>query len=147
MNSNQMQKALLPLCIQMNTETENIPFVLDDASKAKWYRIVFDLKKQFGKKPDMNGILFLIGVRELGQMREFAKHEKMDLMHIATCKLLSYDGYYAFEHTDADGWPHYRMLKKPPYTDLLSQENRLRKMIVTYFEENGLLDLVQTETP
>ena len=142
-----LQKASLPLCYKMNTESDNSPYMLDDASKAKWYRIVFDLKKQFGKKPDMNGILFIIGVRELGQMREFAKHEKMDLMHIATCKLLSYEGYYAFEHTDTEGWPHYRMLKKPPYTDLLSQENRLRKMVVNYFEENGLLDLVQTEIP
>ena len=33
---------------------------LNDASKAKWYTIVFDLKKQFGKKPDMNGILYII---------------------------------------------------------------------------------------
>ncbi len=52
-------------------------------SFTEWY------KKQFGKKPDMNGILFLIGMRELGQLREFAKDEKMDLMHIATCKLLA----------------------------------------------------------
>ncbi len=56
-------------------------FLLDDATKSKWYRIVFDLKKQFGKKPDMNGILFLIGMRELGQLREFAKDEKMDLIN------------------------------------------------------------------
>jgi hypothetical protein len=49
-------------------------FLLDDATKSKWYRIVFDLKKQFGKKPDMNGILFLIGMRELGQLREFANY-------------------------------------------------------------------------
>jgi hypothetical protein len=127
--------------------SENSMFLLDDSTKAKWYKIIFDLKKQFGKKPDMNGILFLIGVRELGQVREFSKQEKMDLMHISTCKLLSYEGYYAFEYSDEDGWPHYRMLKKPPYTDLLSQENRLKKLIVTYFQENGLLDLVQPETP
>jgi hypothetical protein len=124
----------------MNLQNDSGPFILDDATKAKWYRVVFELKKQFGKKPDMNGILFLIGVRELGQTREFAKHEKMDLMHIATCKLLSYEGYYAYEKTDGDGWPHYRMLQRPPFADLLSQENKLRKLVVTYFEENNLLD-------
>ncbi len=125
-----------------NTETPDSfqSYTLSDASKAKWYRIVFDLKKLFGKKPDMNGILFLIGMRELGQIREFAKHEKMDLMHIATCKLLSYEGYYALEKTDEDGWPHYTLVQKPPFTDLLSQENRLKSFIVKYYEENGLFE-------
>lgn len=88
----------------------------------------------------MNGILFLVGVRELGQVREFGKQEKMDLMHIATCKLLSYEGYYSFSHTDAEGWPHYTLVSQPPYTDLLGQENRLRSLLVKYFEENGLLE-------
>jgi hypothetical protein len=120
-------------------------YTLDDATKAKWYRIVFDLKKQFGKKPDMNGLIFLIGVRELGQMREFAKHEKMDLMHIATCKLLSYAGYYKFDFTDEDGWPHYQLIQKPSFTDLLSQENLLRKLIVDYYEDNALLEENQSD--
>ena len=115
-------------------------FLLDDATKSKWYRIVFDLKKQFGKKPDMNGILFLIGMRELGQLREFAKDEKMDLMHIATCKLLSYEGYYELQSTDEDGWPHYQMIKALPYADLLSQENRLKKLVVEYYVDNNLFE-------
>jgi hypothetical protein len=113
---------------------------LDDATKAKWYRIVFDLKKQFEKKPDLNGMLYLIGMRELGQNRAFSKDEKMDLMHIATCKLLSYDGYYEFERLDEDGWPHYRAAKPLPRTDLISQENLLRRSIVRYFDEAGLLE-------
>lgn len=115
-------------------------FLLDDATKSKWYRIVFDLKKQFGKKPDLNGILFLIGMRELGQLREFAKDEKMDLMHIATCKLLSYEGYYELQSTDEDGWPHYQMIKALPYADLLSQENRLKKLVVEYYVDNDLFE-------
>lgn len=115
-------------------------FLLDDATKSKWYRIVFDLKKQFGKKPDMNGILFLIGMRELGQLREFEKDEKMDLMHIATCKLLSYEGYYELQSTDEDGWPHYQMIKALPYADLLSQENRLKKLVVDYYVDNELFE-------
>lgn len=114
--------------------------ILDDATKGKWYKIIFALKKQLGKKPNMDAIIFLIGVREFGQVREFAKHEKMDLMHIATCKLLSYEGYFVFDGNDDDGWPHYTMLKKPPYTDLMSQENLLRKLVVTYYDENDLYE-------
>jgi hypothetical protein len=120
-------------------------FLLDDATKSKWYRIVFDLKKQFGKKPDMNGILFLIGMRELGQLREFEKDEKMDLMHIATCKLLSYEGYYKLESVDEEGWPHYQMIKALPYADLLSQENRLKKLVVDYYVDNELFILDEEE--
>lgn len=115
-------------------------FELDEQTKMLWYKIVFYLKKEFGKKPDMNGLLFLIGMQEMGVVREYAKDEKMDLMHIATCKLLSYDGYYEYRHTDQEGWPHYEMIKKPPFIDLLKQENLLKKLVVRYFVENKLLE-------
>jgi hypothetical protein len=119
---------------------QQTPNNLDEQTKLNWYKIVFSMKKMFGKKPDMNGILFLIGVREMGSTREYSKDEKMDLMHVATCKLLSYDGYYEYERTDEDGWPHYKLLQKPPYADLMNQENILKRLIVRYFEESGLLD-------
>ncbi len=112
---------------------------LNDASKAKWYTIVFDLKKQFGKKPDMNGILYIIGMRELGQNRVFEKEEKMDLFHIATCKLLSYEGYYELEKTDDEGWPHYKLIKELGNKNLLEQEIFLKKLVIKYFEESGLI--------
>jgi hypothetical protein len=118
----------------------NDNFVLTEQTKLQWYKVVFSLKKMFGKKPDMNAIIFLIGVRELGVTREFTKEEKTDLMHIATCKLLSYDGYYRFDKTDEDGWPHYHLVNKPPYIELNDQENILKKLIVQYFEESGLID-------
>lgn len=114
--------------------------LLEEEDKLKWYKIVFQLKKQFGKKPDMNGILFLIGMQEIGSAREFSKDEKMDLFHIATCKLLSYDGYYTFTHKDAEGWPHYDLVKKPAFTDLLSQEMLLRRLVVRYFDEHDLYE-------
>lgn len=119
---------------------ENELFELDEETKMKWYKIIFGLKKQFDKKPDMNGLLFLIGVRELGRNKSYSKDEKMDLMHVATCKLLSYDGYYRYAYTDEDGWPHYDELQKLPYADLLKQESLLKKLVVRYFEEEGILD-------
>lgn len=105
--------------------------------KARWYTIQFKLKKMFGKKPDLTGMLYIIGMQELGQSREFSKEEKMDLMHIALCKLLSYDGYYAFEQTDSEGWPHYRLVKKPPYSRVEEQEEFLKKYIIRYFDEQN----------
>jgi hypothetical protein len=61
-------------------------------------------------------------------------------MHLATCKLLSLEGYYVPDHIDGEGWPHYTLVKKPPFTDLMSQENILRGLIVKYFEQEGLLN-------
>lgn len=120
-------------------ETEKNTGVNDESEKMKWYKIIFGLKKQFGKKPDMNAILYLIGMNEVGKIKEYGKDEKMDLMHVATCKLLSYQGYYAFEHYDKEGWPHYKLLEKPPYADISQQEELLKKLIVQYYEENDLL--------
>lgn len=112
---------------------------MDETTKMKWYKIVFALKRDFGKKPDMNGLLFIIGVRELGKTREFTKDEKMDLMHIATCALLAIDGYYTLEYYDKEGWPHYTLEKPLPYADLLKQETFLRKQIVKYFDYHEIL--------
>ncbi len=100
-----------------------------------WLELRKKLKSQFGKAPDLNALLMLIGIRELGQMRtKYSKEEKQDLMHIATCKLLSEDGYYALEHLDQDGWPHWKALKPLPPLSLSQQEDLLKERILIYFE-------------
>ena len=94
--------------------------------------------ERFGKKPDMETILFLIGVQEMGTIkRKFTKEQKQDLMHIAICSLLSRSGYYEMEGVDADGWPHYKQLKEMPKMSLIEQENFLKDHILLYFEEDG----------
>ena len=73
------------------------------------------LVERFGKKPDMEAILFLIGIQEFGHVRDkFTKEQKQDLMHVAVCTLLSQSGYYEIEGYDDDGWPHFRQLKTAP---------------------------------
>lgn len=86
--------------------------------------------------PDLNGILFVIGIQELGRMQSsFTKEEKQDLMHIAVCRLLSYDGYYEFEGRDADGWPHWKMLRPVQLTGVKNQSELLKKRIIQYFKD------------
>ena len=86
--------------------------------------------------PDMNGILFLIGVQELGRWEgEFTKEQKQDLMHIAVCSLLENDGYYEFIGRDADGWPHYELRKAIVDFGEESQENLLKRKVIAYFEK------------
>ena len=86
--------------------------------------------------PDLNTILFLIGIQELGRWkREFSKEEKQDLMHIAVCRLLAYDGYFEFAGRDEDGWPHYRQVLEMPAQNIISQEKMLKTYAVKYFKE------------
>ena len=61
-----------------------------------WKSVKRYIHDNFSKEPDTQAILFLIGIRELGVINEkpFSKRDKVGLMHIAVCKLLSYNGYY-----------------------------------------------------
>ena len=108
---------------------------------AKWKKVIEKVKDNFNKTPDTNALLFLIGMREYGLPRKnFTKEEKVELMHIAVCRLLSPSGYYTLEGVDKDGWPHWKLQKKLPYIDVLQQETFLRQHIIHYFETEGLLD-------
>ena len=86
--------------------------------------------------PDLQSTLFLLGVQELGQVKEdYTKEENQDLIHIATCRLLSYDGYYEFEGIDTDGWPHWRLIQPLPKKELKEQERYLQIQVIRYMEE------------
>jgi len=111
-------------------------YARDLEMERNWNALLSKLQVHFGKKPaDLNSLLFLIGVQELGRGRQhFSKEEKRDLMHIAICKMLSYSGFYELEGKDEDGWPHWKLVKKLPHFDLLDQEKLLKSHILQYFE-------------
>ena len=102
-----------------------------------WVKLLSEVGNMVGKRPkDLNSILFLIGVQELGQgQRNFSKEEKQYLMHIAICKVLSLSGFYELEGTDAEGWPHWKAKRQLPHFDLLEQEKLLKMHIIEYFEK------------
>ncbi|MEO5683426.1 MAG: hypothetical protein ABIQ88_12335 [Chitinophagaceae bacterium] len=111
---------------------------VQDDLQARWWKLEEKLMERFEKRPDMETILFLIGVQELGDIKaSFSKEQKQDLMHIAVCSLLAPSGYYELEGVDADGWPHYRQLKALPVIDLIAQENFMKDHVLLYFEEKG----------
>lgn len=103
----------------------------------QWYRLLVELERLMEKKPkDLNGVLFIIGIQELGKgARRFTKEEKQDLMHIAICKVLSLAGFYELEGLDSEGWPHWKLIKKLPHFDLLEQEKLLKMYVLEYFEK------------
>jgi hypothetical protein len=113
----------------------------------RWHRLLMKLEKTIGSKPkDLNGVLFIVGVQELGRgNRPFSKEEKQDLMHIGICRVLGPAGYYQLEGTDKDGWPHWKLIKKLPHFDLLEQEKLLKMHVLEYFEQEYGWDLDMAE--
>lgn len=104
----------------------------------EWLQVRHKVKHLMEREqlPDLNGLLFLIGIQELGRWKpEFTKEEKQDLMHIAVCRLLSYEGYYEFAGRDADGWPHWKQLKPVQMPGVDKQEQLLKEKVIQYFRD------------
>lgn len=108
---------------------------LEEDLQVRWLKLRIKLKEKFGIKPDMNGVLLLIGIQELGKgPREYSKEEKQDLMHIAVCTILMPSGYYQLEGNDEEGWPHFKQLKPLPEFNMIEQENFLKDHALLYFQ-------------
>ena len=113
---------------------------LEEDLQVRWLKLRINLKESFGIKPDMNGVLLLIGVQELGKgAREFSKEEKQDLMHVAVCTVLAPGGYYLLEGHDEEGWPHFKQLKPLPENDAFEQENFLKDHVLMYFQSQNFI--------
>lgn len=117
--------------------------VRDEKLKERWGHLVTKLSKQFseGEDLDLDGIIYLVGVQELGQLhRSFKKNEKLDLMHIAICRLLEPYGYYEFDFYDDQGWPHYKVKEELPNLKAGEQTVLMKEAIVNYFLANTYID-------
>lgn len=104
--------------------------------KEEWESVVKFLSDRFadGDKMDLDSIVYLIGVQELGKgIQSFKKDEKVNLMHIAICRLLEPYGYYEFDFIDPDGWPHYKVLEELPILKAGEQSILMKEAIVKYF--------------
>ena len=93
------------------------------------------IEKRFGGDIDMQGLLFIIGLQELGKGKiKLSKNEKLDVLHIAICTLLSPYGYYEYEGLDKDGWPHWKTIENLPPLKPAQQQEIIKQAIVEYFK-------------
>jgi hypothetical protein len=114
-----------------NLTHEDVPIDFDP----RWIKVLDKIKNQFGKKPELETILFLIGINELGKVeKKFTKEQKQDLMHIAVCKLLSFENYYTLAGWDDEGWPMWQPAKEIPEMTSTVQEELIKRKIIQYFE-------------
>lgn len=110
--------------------------------KEDYEKIVSLLSSKFGDGETLNldAIIYLIGVQELGVgAKKFKKDEKVNLMHIAICRLLEPFGYYEFDYFDDDGWPHYKILEALPVLKAGEQSVLMKEAIVVYFKNQELI--------
>ena len=111
--------------------------MISDDLQARWWKLEEKLLERFGKKPDMESILFLIGIQEVGGVgHSFTKEQKQDLMHVAVCTILIPGGFYELEGWDEDNWPHFTQTKELPPMEFMQQENFMKDHVLFYFSQN-----------
>ncbi|MAJ90404.1 MAG: hypothetical protein CMD08_03920 [Flavobacteriales bacterium] len=99
----------------------------------KWANLMLRLEKQFNDEVSLKGVLYLIGIQELNfGVTDFSREEKINVLHVATCKLLSKYGYYKFDRVDKDGWPHYKELKAIKNLSEKEQQDLMKRAILSY---------------
>lgn len=112
-------------------------FAQDDLQE-RWWTLEAKLVERFGKKPDLDAVLFLIGLQETGLGSDkVTKEQKQDLMHVAVCTILTPSGFYILDHYDEDKWPHFNQLKALPDMTMMEQENFLKDHVLFYFEQQS----------
>lgn len=113
----------------------------DEKIKIKWSSLQDKISTKFGggETMDVDAIVYLIGVQELGKgFQKFKKDEKINIMHIAICRLLEPFGFYEFDYFDNEGWPHYKVIDELPFLKPGEQSVLMKEAIVMYFEKKGI---------
>lgn len=100
----------------------------------EWVKVQLFMRKRFDEILDVQTILYMIGLQELGKNHQlFKKEQKIDIIHIGVCTVLIPYGYYQKLGLDNEGWPHFKNIKKLP-NDLVGefQDNFMKKAIIEY---------------
>ena len=114
----------------------------DKKLKERWETLLVVLSKRFshGEALDVEGVLYLVGLQELGQVhRKMKKDDNVNLIHIGICSVLEPYGYYRFDFFDDDGWPHFELLEELPSLKAGEQSILMKEALVEYFLKRQLI--------
>ncbi len=104
--------------------------------ESEWEEVESYFEQRFGKVPDLQAMLYLIGINEYGHLPfvKYSKQQKQDLIHVAVCRLLEPYDYYMWERDDEEGWPHFLPLRRMDAHTLEDQEDLLKNAIINYIK-------------
>jgi hypothetical protein len=106
----------------------------------EFQKVMDFMDKEFGEGGDLQTVLFMIGIQELGKgYKKLNKNQKLDVLHIAVCTLLEQYGYYEFEGLDEEGWPHFKATDKLPFLKPGHQSTLMKQAAIDYFKNKGLI--------
>lgn len=113
----------------------------DTAFQQDWQKLIQRLEKRFGTGLELEGILLLIGIQEIGKgPLKLNKNQKMEALHVAMCSLMAPYGYYKFVGRDEEGWPHFEALDPLPHLSPIQQHRFIKEAILDYFETHVELE-------
>ena len=110
--------------------------------KERWDRLISILNERFsdGETIDVEGVLYLVGLQELGQIHQkMKKDDNINLIHIGICTVLEPYGYYRFDFYDEEGWPHFELLEALPNLKPGEQSVLIKEALVGYFLKRELI--------
>ena len=112
--------------------------MMNEAEYWKEIENFFEQHFETEKNPPLETMLFLIGMQELGSgQQKYTKDDKVNLIHIAVCRLLEPFGYFKFTHY-VDGWPHYDTIEGLPELKPNEQAILMKKAIIQYFQDEEI---------
>tara|TARA_B100001175_G_scaffold297450_1_gene287191 strand:+ start:11752 stop:12120 length:369 start_codon:yes stop_codon:yes gene_type:complete len=114
----------------------------DKKLKDRWDHLLSVLSERFSdcEVLDIEDILYLIGLQELGQFhKKMKKDDNVNLIHIGICTVLEPYGYYRFDFFDEEGWPHFELLEALPLLKPGEQSILMKEALVEYFLKRELI--------
>lgn len=101
-----------------------------------WNDLCERLNDQFGIEVDLNGVLFLVGMRERGLLfQTFTKEEKLNLINLGSCTLYQEMGLITSYGQDKDGWPLFQQNSLAPVIPEELKLKTLQDCAIRYFQK------------
>jgi hypothetical protein len=101
-----------------------------------WTELCRKLTEMFGIQADLNGVLFLVGIRERGlTFQSFTKEEKFNLIYLGSCTLYREMGLTEITGYDSEGWPVFRQRSPLPAMSEERKEKILQDCALIYFRK------------
>ena len=101
-----------------------------------WTELCEKLGGLFGIDVDLNGVLFLVGIRERGlSFEQFSKEEKLNLINLGSCTLYLEMGLLEKVGADNEGWPIFR---QKALAHVIPEELKLKTLqdcAIRYFQK------------